>query len=419
MKRQRSTDAVNDADSVACEIARRDGEVRPMRVLMVTGAYYPELSGGGLQCRELVRSLRSRVAFRILSTSIDPRLPAQELVEGIWVDRIYVDIQRLGSQLLALLRLVGVFLRCGHHCEIIHMHGFSRKAIPMTILAMLSRKKIMLTLQTGGHDEPPAIRSKGRVAFWCYRQADLITGVSPRLQQAYRAAGLPSNKFRLIPNSVDTGHFRPGDEAERRHLRQTLRLPETLPLMLFVGFFSREKRPEVLFDAWVRLEREGRLASGIVFVGATRSSYYEVDPALAQRIRSEIRRLRVEDRVTFVEVTHTIEWYYRAVDLFVLPSIREGMPIALLEAMASGLPCVATRLAGVTDAVIHDGANGLLVPPGDVEALKAALQTLLQDPNRAWAMGRKARKSMEERYAIGHAAEQFLQSYEQLLNDAI
>jgi len=159
---------------------------------------------------------------------------------------------------------------------------------------------------------------------------------------------------------------------------------------------------------------DGLPDTGLVFVGATRSRYHEVDPALAQKIRDEAQHLGVEKQVIFIEVTHEIEKFYRAADLFVLSSSREGMPLALLEAMATGLSCVASRLPGVTDVVIEDGVNGFLVPPGDVGALEDALRILLRYPALAQNLGRKARETVQEHYSTTQMASLYLKAYQRL-----
>lgn len=182
-----------------------------------------------------------------------------------------------------------------------------------------------------------------------------------------------------------------------------------------MGFFSHEKRPDLLFKAWTRMLIEDLPTTGLVFVGATWSRYYEVDPALAHRIRAEAHDLGVEKRVIFVEVTHEIEKYYRAADVFVLPSSREGLPNTLLEAIATGLPCVVSRLPGVTDGVIHHVINGLLFPPGDGTALEGELRLLLQDRTRALELGRRVRGTVGECYSIARTAAFCLEAYQRMV----
>src|SRR5262249_55064082 len=149
--------------------------------------------------------------------------------------------------------------------------------------------------------------------------------------------------------------------------------------ILFVGFFSIDKGPHILFEAWRSLAGSAGANSRLVFIGATRSRYYEIDRDLADRIRFDAARHRVLDRIVFVEETQVIQQYYRASDVFVLPSRRESFGMALVEAMASGLPCIASRLPGVTDLIVTDGTSGLLVEPHDVPALSAALARVLTD----------------------------------------
>ena len=383
-------------------------------VLMVTGAYPPEVTGGGVHCRELVRSLQGHVKFTVLTISADSSLPKSGEMDGASVYRVVVDVNRIGSKLRAALYLAGRFFLLHRQFDIIHFHGFSQKTILLTILAKFFRKTMVLTLHTADHDEPLSIRSKGRLAFWCYSQADLFISISPRLSNAYLASGLPQTKLRLIPDGVDLERFRPGDQGERLALRRALGLPEELVLILFVGFFSREKHPDLLFDVWARTLVNDLPTTGIVFVGATRSRYFEVDPGLAQKIKAEAKRLGVERQVVFVEVTHEVEKYYRTANVFVLPSSREGLSLVLLEAMATGLPCIASRLQGVTDVVIEDRVNGILVPPGDAAALEGALRFLLQDPIRAQELGRKARERVKKQYSITRTATHHLETYQLL-----
>ena len=131
-------------------------------------------------------------------------------------------------------------------------------------------------------------------------------------------------------------------------------------MTLFVGFFSHEKCPDLMFEAWSRATAADA-GSVLVFVGATRSAYYEVDPRLADGIRERAAALGLIERLVFVEGTGEIEKYYRAADTFVLPSLREGLPTLLEALRAAGHG--ATRLEGVTDFLIGGGVGGILVPP--------------------------------------------------------
>jgi glycosyltransferase involved in cell wall biosynthesis len=382
---------------------------------MVTGAYFPEMSGAGLQCRELVRQLHDTVQFTVLTTTTDPALPAIDERDGVVVHRVFVDPASAWSKLTAAWRMTRVMLAERRRFSIVHLHGFSQKSMLLIALGIVTGKRIGIKLTSVGHDDPESMRARGRLAYWCYSRARVFFGVSPRFQLLYEASGLPRDRFRLIPNGVDLDRFRPATPGERRALRAQAGLPADGPLILFVGFFSREKCPDVLFDAWSRLAAHGDGASILVFVGATRSDYYEVDERLAGDIREQARRLGLEQRLHFVEATRAIEQYHRAADIFVLPSVREGLPNALLEAMACGAGCIATRLAGVTDTLIADNESGRLVPPRDVPALEAALAALLAAPDRARAEGAAARRRIECDFSLARMARSYLAVYRELV----
>ena len=117
----------------------------------------------------------------------------------------------------------------------------------------------------------------------------------------------------------------------------------------------------------------------------------------------------------FVDPTHEMDKYYRAADLFVLSSVREANPVALLEAMSCGLPCIASRLDGSTDVIIEDGVNGRLVAPDDEQALAAALAGVLADPGAGRRMGMLARETIVSRYDIRETAERWLDAYRTVL----
>jgi glycosyltransferase involved in cell wall biosynthesis len=388
-------------------------------VLMVTGAYAPELSGAGLQCRTLVGALRGRIPCRVLTTSGDRSLPRQDNVEGVPVTRIPIDVRRPVSRLIAGALFCLAFIRLRGHCDIVHLHGFSQKSLLAVALAKLFRKKIVIKLTSAGHDDPDAVRAQSEWRYRWYRQADLYVGVSPRLRQLYAQTHLPAQRFRLIPNGVDIMRFRPpADAEERSEARRALGLDGQGRWTLCVGFFSREKHPDIVYEAWAALRASGAPVGGLIFIGATRPTYYEIDVSLSDAIRQDAERRGWARDLKFVERTDCMDLYYRAADAFVLASSREGLPNALLEAMASGLPCIASRLKGVTDTVITDGVNGLLVPPADAAALAQAWKRVLADPALSRGLGAAARPAIEARYGIAAVSEAYAQAYQSLVNGA-
>lgn len=390
---------------------------RPPRVLMVTGAYHPERSGASLQCRHLIRALQDRAECAVLTTSTNPSLPWQSVVDGIEVRRITVDPNSAASKAIAVERMASSFIELARGIDIVHLHGFSQKSVLLVALARLFGKPIVIKLTSFGHDDPRSIRAKGRTAWMAYRSADRFVGVTPRFGDEFVPAGLDRGRFRFIPNGVDLTRFMPASANTRAELRRQLGIPAADPVILFVGFFSREKNPDVLFEAWAALHQRG-LRSTLVLVGATQGSYYEIDPGLAERIRAGAAARGLKDSLVFVESTDTIERYYRAADIFALPTAREGLPNVLLEAMATEVPPVITRLEGVTDWIVASGATGELVPTVDAPSFAAAIERLLAAPERRRAMGQAARAHVAAHFSIDATAQATLDVYRELMDGA-
>ena len=384
-------------------------------MLLVTGAYHPEISAAAVQCRAVAAAIGGRARVSVLTTAVNPSLPTLETIDDVVVHRVAVDVRSRASKALASVRLALRMLNAAATFDIIHVHGFSQKNVPVAILARLLRKPIVLSLHTSGQDEPDVVKRRGALAYWALKRARLVLCVSPDLCARWVAAKLPADRVRLTPNGVDTNRFRPADAAERRALRRMLGWPDAQPVVLFVGFFSRDKRPDLLFRAWRRVSTGG-IRSRLAFVGAKGAGYYEIDAALAGEIGRSAVEFGCTDEVMFIDATHEIEKYVRAADVYVLPSIREAHPLALLEAMACGLPCIATRLPGSTDAIIDDGVNGRLFPPDDEAALAAALRDVLSNPAAGRALGARARATVTARYDIGRTADQWLSAYRTVLN---
>lgn len=380
------------------------------RVLLVTGAYYPEISAAGVQCRAVAAALRDRVRFSVLTTAVDPSLPSHEIVDEVHVYRVAVDVRRLLSKARASVGFVGWIARLRQSIDIVHLHGFSQKNVPVTLMARAFRKPIVLTLHTAGQDEPQIVLGRGRLDYWAFTSADLVLSVSPYLSARYLEAGLSADRLRLAPNGVDTTRFRPATAGQRVALRREIGWHETEPVVVFVGFFSRDKRPDLLFRAWRRMVAAGPPAK-LAYIGATGPTYYEIDDSLARRIRIDAAETGKAGEVLFVEPTNEIEKYLRAADVFVLPSAREAHPVSLLEAMACGLPSIASRLTGATDVLIDDGVNGRLFPVDDEAALVSALRDLVANPAAARTLGARARETVVQRYDINQTAEHWRAAY--------
>ena len=387
------------------------------RVLMAVGAYYPELAGGSLQCRSLVLALRDRVRFSILTTTADPGLPSMGDVDGIPVHRIFVDPTAPLTKAVALARLIGLApaLASGH--DIFHFHGFTEKMLVLLATAKIAGRKTLVKMTSVGWDDPIAIRSRrfGPALAAGLTSVDRLIAVSPAMAERCARAGVPSARIASIPNGVDIDRFAPVNAVQRDEIRSRLGLPRGVPIVAFVGFWSREKGPGVLFDAWRAARQATGISAALLCIGSTDAAHAEVDADLVARVRREIRDEGLSAHAFFVERTDEVAAYLQASDVFVLPSSREGLSNALLEAMSTGLACVTSAIPGVSDSVIETGTNGLIVPPGDTAALGRELARLLSSESLRASLGARARQTIVERFALTTIADRYAGLYAELL----
>jgi glycosyltransferase involved in cell wall biosynthesis len=131
-------------------------------------------------------------------------------------------------------------------------------------------------------------------------------------------------------------------------------------------------------------------------------------------LKLKSKRLGLEDKLIFTGFRSDIKEVLASIDVFVMPSLLEGLPMTLLEAMAMGTPIVATDIDGITE-VLDNGKTGLLVPPKDTKALTDAITYLLVHSDKAYQIGLTARKVVEERFRVDVMVQKVEEVYEELL----
>jgi glycosyltransferase involved in cell wall biosynthesis len=223
-------------------------------------------------------------------------------------------------------------------------------------------------------------------------------------EQALRhvlALGLPPSSVHLIANGVDLERFAPmADVADFRH---RLNVPSGAPLVGWVGRLAPEKGPDLLLQvADIVLRR--RLDAHVAVLG---------DGPMAEALHAQVRGLGIEDRLHMVGAVHDTAAAHRSFDVLVQTSRSEGMPLVLLEAMASGVPVAAFNVGGVAE-VIAVGETGTLAMPGDVEALAQGVLELLADPVRRRDLGAAARRRAEAHFDLHVTARQTADLFDRL-----
>jgi len=224
---------------------------------------------------------------------------------------------------------------------------------------------------------------------------DAFVAVSAFVKEsAMRNLGLNADKITVIPNSVDIEEFRNVRRESANGKREELGILPQEKVILTVGRLDPPKGHRFLFLAMGDILRAvPELKLLVVGDGPSRSSL----EALA-------RDLGIAANVVFTGVRSDVRELLALAQVFVLPTLSEGMPVTLLESLASGVPAVASRI-GPTEEVIEDGVSGLLVPPRSPQALADAVLVLLQNSERAKAMAERGRLLVDEKFSARGCAD--------------
>lgn len=229
------------------------------------------------------------------------------------------------------------------------------------------------------------------------------TAVSEEVRQyTIRKSGLKPEKITTIPNGIDLALFH-GIVADIS-LPESLGLAPDNRLIIFVGRLSRQKGLPFLLEAFCSVA-EAVPSARLLIVGEGEDE---------ESLKADAGSRGITDKVVFTGIRSDIPALLSLCEVVVLPSLWEGMPNALLEAMASAKPVVATSAGGVPEVVV-DGETGLLVPPSDPKALATALLTLLNDPDRAREMGEKGFERVKRRFDIAATVRRTEELYRQVL----
>ena len=203
------------------------------------------------------------------------------------------------------------------------------------------------------------------------------------------------SKFKVVYNGIGKEFLEASPVGARENVRKELGLlPDEFALVV-VGSLTEKKGHTFLLDAFAAFRKNGRIPTRLFIVG---------EGPLLVSLQEQARSMGIAESVVFTGGKSRVLPFLYAADVFVLPSLWEGMPNALLEAMAVGVPVVSTPVGGVAE-VVKDYENGMLVPAGDFEALRRVLNELFRDPRLRSRLGAKARESVSGMTWERHADE--------------
>ena len=311
---------------------------------------------------------------------------------------------RAAVMAVRLSRAIGAM---GAH--IVHSHSFTAGLVAALALQLVRAKGFVATV----HNYPPdadGMRPRRRRDRWAMgllcRQANRIIAVSEALRRdLLEACPDARSKCVTIPNGIHVGA---AIDTSPEDARRSLGVPAGGPVVGMIARFAPQKgiadfvrAAAVLAKCWPELS--------LVLAG---------DGPLRPEALSLRRELGIENRLLMPGEVRSSREFLLALDVLVITSLSEGSSIAAMEAMALGKPVVATAVGGVPE-VVADQETGLLVPPGDPEAVAAAVSELLEDPERAAAMGRNGRRRAVEHFGVHQMLARTKQVYADVLRKGL
>lgn len=384
----------------------------PLRVLFLTHSY-PRVPGdaAGSFLLHLATALRhENVEVRVVAPSGEA-LPAHDVFEGIHVDRFHYaprryenlaytgemaqEVQRSWSAKFALVGFLGAEftaatrVRRAFDPHLIHAHWWFPSGLVGTWVAGLAGLPLVTTMH-GTDVRLARAKTFARPLFRrVLHHARAVTTVSRWLADEVREIA-PNVSPLVAPMPVSTALFHPA--ATRSSDR-----------LLFVGRLNAQKGVAILLDAIARMRH--RVAVDVVGDGPD-----------AARLRAQAAQLGIADRLSWHGARPQTELppFYQRASALVVPSLGEGLGLVAVEAQLCEAPVVAFDSGGITDTITH-GETGLLAPPGDVDALAAALDRLFDDPELRFALGRAGRMSALGDFAPESAARRYATLYRSVI----
>lgn len=319
---------------------------------------------------------------------VDPLAHAVEAA-GVTLERLNLSRDmRSPSGLRRLVRMVRLLRKLRPDLLHLHLVGFDGGRWVLLAAALAGVPNVLCTIHIA-----PGERQGLRVRLDRALLGPIVNGYVAVSQASRRLLvqnlGLPAHKVLAIPNAVELRRFAAlPPEPARRRMRDAFGIPSDAPVIGSLARLNPQKGLTYLISAMPTI-LAAHPDTHVLLVG---------DGPLHDDLLAQARALGVDHRIHFAGYRANTAEFLRAMDLFVLPSLYEGMPLSILEAMGAALPIVATAVDGTPEAVAH-GETGLLIPPKDPRALAEAVISLLGNRQRAASMGRRGRARAEAQFS--------------------
>jgi glycosyltransferase involved in cell wall biosynthesis len=362
---------------------QQENSIRPTTIVHVAAS----TAMGGAE--QVIFSLASAIDRNLFQCRfvlfVDVRRPPcelQHMLQGRSEDVVVINIRRT-LEVRQIIELYRVLKASQPH--VLHTHGYRCDMLGL-VMARLLHIPVVSTVH-GWTSATARLRFYEWCHRWVLRYFDGVITVSDSIRQILLRSGVHSGKIVKLNNALDTALFVGRNDGQG--FREEVGICQQARVIGTVGRLSSEKGLDDFLKAGARLiARDPTIILLIVGDGPER-----------WKLEALADSLGIAQAVVFCGYRRDVLRIYPALDLFVLPSLTEGIPIALLEAMASGKPVVASNVGGIPE-VVEDGVTGLLVPPRDVNQLADKMWSLLITPDAAVELGGRARRCVENQFDV-------------------
>jgi L-malate glycosyltransferase len=367
-----------------------DSDTVEGRALSIVGVD-PELGFGGGETQVLGLTLALAAGGHRAELICDPagRLWERAAAAGVKVHPIRI---RNAIDLAAGVKLRGILKR--ERYDVVHFH--TSRAHSMAPLARGFGGTLVVTRRMD-------YRPNRVFAPYLYNRAvDGVVAISGGVADSLADSGVDRQRITVVHSGVDCEHFRPPTPDERAGARVALGIADDELVISAIGALEQRKGHRHLIEAIGALMAANKSLKLRCFIAGQGS--------INRLLQNEVAILRSSDRIKLpgrIDDAREILW---ASDIFAMPSLKEGLGVAALEAMASGLPVIASDVGGLRE-VVEDGVTGIIVPPADANAIATAVGRLAESPELRTEMGALARTRAVEKYSMKEMAARTLALY--------
>lgn len=367
------------------------------KVLIIIDTYY--IGGAGKVILQFLENADHSKFDYALGTFRYRNPPSTEFIDAARSSGIKVELfdQRFTLDPSPLWQVYWFIKRDNYN--IIETHGYKGHLIASIISRLLSIPWIGVT--HGWTAENIKVELYNKLDRWLLKNADQAVSVSPELFNEMKRIRGNNKKTDLVMNSIDDKPL--PTEGRVEEIRNSYKFTEDTVLLGVFGRLSPEKGHAILIKACSKVLEQLDASLLIVGDGQERGSLVDL-----------VRTLGISDRVIFEGLKKNMGDYYIAIDLLILPSLSEGLPFVVLEAMAAGKPVLATDVGAMSE-VIRNNDNGWLVTPGNVEVLKDKLIKVLSNKDVLGKIGVRAQESLVPRFKAKRQCDEILLIYQKLV----